>query len=120
MPLAADVLGKDVHIYLYTWNDKAKKLGIALGQNTTVGFIAQEVRTVFPDLVRARKNGFLYVDIPTLDTAKKDRRLGLLRHFMLNGSVYARSIDIAFETHNRDPLIGAIKPNGRKYHSPNA
>lgn len=120
MPLAADVLGKDVHIYLYTWNDKAKKLGIALGQNTTVGFVAQEVQTVFPDLVRARKNGFLYVDIPTLDTAKKDRRLGLLRHFMLNGSVYARSIDIAFETHNRDPLIGAIKPNGRKYHSSNA
>ena len=40
MLLAVDGLGNDVRMYLYAWNNRAKGLGIALGDNTTIVFIA--------------------------------------------------------------------------------
>ena len=96
VPIAADVLGPDVHLYLYRWNDRAKALRVALGDGLTIGFLAQEVRTVLPDrVVAGGPGGYLRIVVPTAEEAKGDRRLALLRLFIYNGPALARAIEAA-------------------------
>lgn len=51
---------KGVNIYSWTWNEKAKGMGV--DSHPTVGVIAQEVQQIIPEAVIQHENGYLMVD----------------------------------------------------------
>ena len=49
----------------FEWNDKAKSVGAPAGQKQ-IGVVAQEVETVFPELVSSSADGYKAVDYTKL------------------------------------------------------
>lgn len=53
----------DVNLYTWEWNDLAIEMGI---KNTPIGFIAQEVKELYPDLVGKDTSGYYVIDYTSL------------------------------------------------------
>lgn len=57
-------LENDLVIYNWEWSEAALDLGI--GELPTVGFIAQEVRLIYPNAIMTDANGYSMIDLPIL------------------------------------------------------
>jgi len=62
--LKADIRAIDGHIYSWTWNDEAKRIGV--DHEPTVGVLAQEMLHHRPDVVFRGDHGYLMVDYGAL------------------------------------------------------
>ena len=70
VPVEADRLGRDCHLYVYEWDKRAARHGIASRGKPAFGFMADEVRQRFgKDLVRpSEENGFLALNLDAVQT----------------------------------------------------
>ena len=55
-------LESGLNLYRWSWNDKAKAMGINAETNMTVGVIAQEALEVIPEAVMKFDDGYYRVD----------------------------------------------------------
>jgi len=88
--LGKDFAGEGVNLYLIEWNDKAGYVDPkALG--ATVGFMPDEVKKVYPNLVKTDKDNVKWLEV-SMDQAKQDRYIKRIYLVCLSGMWMLQSI----------------------------